>query len=91
MLNAKAFAHAVTAVTAVVYVICRLLSVLVPDLLFGLSQAWVHTLSLESMKTNQAISFGTEIVGLVALALLAWVTTYATIWLYNRWAGGAAR
>ena len=91
MLNAKAFAHAVTAVTAVVYVICRLLSVLVPDLLFGLAQAWVHTLSLESMKTSQAVPFGSFVVGLVTLSALAWVVTYATIWLYNRWAAAPAR
>ena len=87
MLNATAFANAVTAVTVAVYVICRLLTVLVPDLLFGLAQAWAHTLNLESMKTTQVVPFGPELAGLVVLALLAWVTAYATIRLYNVWAG----
>ena len=91
MLNAKAFANAVTAVTAVVYVICLLLSLVVPDILLGVAQSWVHSLSLEGAKATQTISFGSAVVGLVTTSLLAWVTTYATIRLYNVWAGGGAR
>jgi uncharacterized protein DUF5676 len=90
MLNAKAFANAVTAVTAVVYVICLLLSLAVPDVLLSVAQSWAHSLSLEGMKTTQTISAGSAAVGLVTISLLAWVTTYTTIWLYDRWAGRGA-
>ncbi len=87
MLNAKAFANAVTAVAAIFYIACWLLSLLAPDLIFSISQSWLHTINLEGLKTTAAMSFGTAILGLISLSLLAWVTTYVTIWLYNKWAG----
>ena len=91
MLDARAFANAVTAVTAVVYAVCLLLSLVVPDVLLGVTQSWVHSLSLEGMKATETISLGSAVVGLVTIALLAWVTTYATIRLYNVWARAGAR
>ena len=85
MLNAKAFANAVTAVTAVFYILCLLISYVAPDLLFGIAQSWVHSLSLESLQVKTAISMGSAIWGLITISAMTWVTTYAAIWLYNRW------
>ncbi len=90
MLNARAFANAVTAVTAVVYVICLLLSLAAPGVVFGVAQSWVHGLSLEGMKSAQTISLGSAAGGLITISLLAWVTTYATICLYNVGTAGEA-
>lgn len=86
MLNAKAFANAVTAVTVVFYVACALLSFLAPDLIFSIGKAWMHTVNLESVKATFSPDFGSLIWGLVTIGGLTWVTTYGTIWLYNRWA-----
>lgn len=84
MLDAKAFANAVTIVAAVFYVACVLVSYLFPDFLFSMAQSWVHSLSLNALKTNSSISFMSTVWGLITLSALSWVTTYATIQLYNR-------
>lgn len=86
MLNAKAFANAVTAVTVAFYVACVLLSSLAPDLIFGIAKSWMHSINIESIKAAANPSFGSLLWGLVTLGGLTWVTTYGTIWFYNRWA-----
>lgn len=86
MLNAKAFANAVTAVTAVFYLACVLVSYLAPDIVFGIAQSWMHSVNLDSIRSTQAMSLGATIWGLVTISLFTWLTAYITIWLYNRWA-----
>lgn len=86
VLNAKAFAKAATAVTAVFYVICALLSYISPDFVFGLAKSWVHTLNMDAAKVSFAPDLGTLIYGIVTISVITWITTYALIWLYNRWA-----
>lgn len=83
MLNAKAFANAVTIVTAVFYIICAALSYFAPDLIFSISRSWMHTVSLESVKTAFNPDLGTLIWGIVTISVLSWITAYATIYLYN--------
>ncbi len=84
VLNAKAFANAATIVTVVFYVACWLISSLAPDLIFGLSKAWMHSINIESLKATTTISFETVLLGLFSISLLTWITMYATIWLYNQ-------
>lgn len=86
MLNAKAFANAVTAVTAVFYVICWALSTVAPDLVIGIAKSWIHTLSLDTIKATSPMPFETGIIGLITISAVTWVTTYSTIWFYNKWA-----
>lgn len=86
MLNAKAFANATTAVTAVFYIACWALSALAPDLIFGIAKAWMHSINIETLKATVPMSFGTVLWGFVSITVLTWITTYATIWLYNKWA-----
>lgn len=85
MLNAKAFANATTVVMAIFYVMCWLLSSFAPELIFGISRAWLHSINIETLKATTAMSFGTALFGLISISLLTWVTAYATIWLYNKW------
>lgn len=86
MLNVKAFANAATVVTVVFYIACALLSYIAPDIIFSFANSWVHTLNLEAVRMSVQINFGTLIYGLISISVLAWVTTYATIALYNKWA-----
>ncbi len=86
MLNAKAFANAATVVMVVFYVVCAALSYLAPDLIFSIAKSWMHTISLESVKTAFSLDFGLLVWGLVTLSAITWITTYGIIWLYNRWA-----
>lgn len=86
MLNAKAFANAATAVMVVFYIICVAVSVLAPDLLFSISRSWMHSINIESLKVTTSLNVGSLLWGLVTLAVLTWVTVYATVVLYNKWA-----
>lgn len=85
MLNAKAFANASTVVMLVLYVVCRALSLVAPDFLFGIARSWFHTFSVDSLRGVTPLDIGTFLFGGASLAVLVWVTTYATIALYNRW------
>lgn len=85
MLNAKAFANAVTVVTAAFYIVCVVLSYIAPDLLFNIGQSWVHSLNLDVLKTATSISPISTLWSLVTISAITWVTTYATIMLYNKW------
>lgn len=86
MLNEKAFANAASAVMAVFYIACVTLSYISPDLLFSLAQSWIHTLNLEAARVAFTPNLGSMLFGLVTAVGLTWVTTYATIALYNKWA-----
>ena len=85
MLKPIAFANAFTTVAVVVYVVCRVVSLIAPDFLFGIAKSWFHTFSVDSLKGIVPMDFGTFIFGAVMLALLVWITTYAAASLYNRW------
>lgn len=86
MLDSKAFANAATAVTAVFFVACLLLSYIAPDLIFSIANSWVHSLNLEILQTKKAISVTTALWGLITVSAVTWITIYAMIELYNRWA-----
>lgn len=84
IINAKAFANASTVVTVVLYVICRIASLIAPDFLFIIARSWFHTLSLDTLKGVTSLDLGTFLLGGLSLAVLVWVSTYVTIELYNR-------
>lgn len=86
MLNAKAFANAVTAVTAVFYIICAALSYIAPDLIFSIAKSWMHTINIESVRVPFNPDLATLLWGLISMSVITWVTTYAAIALYNKWA-----
>lgn len=86
MLKSVPFANAATVITAAFYVICAVLSYIAPDLVVGIGNSWVHSLNLEMIKAAKGLSIETLIVGLVTLSAITWITTYAMIELYNRWA-----
>ena len=86
MLNAKAFANAAAAVMAVWIIACALLTYAAPDLLFTVAQSWTHSMNLEVVRSTFAPNAGSLLLGFVSAVGLTWVTTYSTIWLYNRWA-----
>ena len=85
MLNAQAFATALTTVTLVVYVVCRVVSFIAPDFLFSVAKSWFHTLNVDSLKGTAPVDMGTFLLGAITLAVLVWVTTYASATLYNKW------
>lgn len=84
MLNAKAFANAASVVMAIWVVGCAMLSYIAPDLLFSIAQSWMHTVNLESAKATFTPNLGSLLLGFISAVGLTWITTYATIALYNR-------
>ncbi|MBI3109807.1 hypothetical protein HYZ06_02080 [Candidatus Daviesbacteria bacterium] len=86
MLNAKAFANAASAVMAVWVVACAALSFIAPELLFSVAQSWMHTVNLETVKATFSPDLGGLLMGFVSAVGLTWITTYAIISLYNKWA-----
>lgn len=86
MLNAKAFANAAAAVMGIWVVACALLAYVAPDLLFTVAQSWTHTMNLQAVRSTFVPDFGLLVLGFITAVGLTWVTTYATIALYNKWA-----
>lgn len=86
MLKPVAFANAFTVVGLGLYVACRVLSLVVPDLLFTVGQSWFHTFSLDSARTIAPMELGSFILGGIAFGALTWVTPYAAAYLYNHFA-----
>lgn len=86
MLKPQAFANAFTVVGLVLYVVCRIVSLIAPDFLFAIGKSWFHTFSLDSVRAVAPTDIGTFVLGAVSLAVLVWVTAYATASLYNKWA-----
>ncbi len=84
MIRSVPFANAATIVTLALYVVCRALTLVAPDFLFSVGQSWFHTFTLESTKATVPFEIGTFLFGAVTLAVVTWVTIYATIELYNR-------
>lgn len=86
MLNAKAFANSTAAVMAGWVIFCVAMSYIVPDLLFTVAQSWTHNMNLEVVRASFNPDLGSLLLGLVSAVGLTWITTYAIIVLYNRWA-----
>lgn len=86
MLKPIVFANVVAVVTLGVYVVCRVLALVAPDLLFAVGQSWFHTWNLDAVKNIVPFDLGTFLLGGVTSTFFAWVVAYAGAWLYNRWA-----
>ena len=82
-LNEMAFANAFTVVGVGLYVLCRVLSLVAPDLLFSVGKSWFHTFSLDSVRTVVTLDIGTFVLGGVTLGVLTWITFYAGAMVYN--------
>ena len=86
MLNPQVFANATAAVMAVWVIACLALSIIVPDLLFAIAQSWMHSINIDAVKTTFNPNLGSILLGFATAVGLTWITTYAVVWLYNRWA-----
>lgn len=78
-------ANSLTTVVLGLYVTCRMLSIIAPDIIFNAGKSWFHTFSLDALRGTTPLELGTFVFGAVTLAILTWVTTYASAALYNKW------
>ena len=86
MLNAKVFAKAAAVVVAVFYVVCYAVTIIAPDFVFGIGASWIHSVNIDALKASAIMPFSTALWGLITISAITWVTVYATITLYNKWA-----
>ena len=86
MIKSTVLANASATVVGAGYVICRLVSVVAPNILSNIGQSWFHTVNLESVRTTSSMPMSTFILGLISSIVVTWVAAYATAELYNRWA-----
>lgn len=80
--NPVVTANAAGATTAIVFVICRILVGLFPDLFFSIAQSWFHGISLNQIDTSTLTS-STFLLGLISSAVTAWLIGYLFATLYN--------
>lgn len=78
--NATANASAVT--VAVLYVVCRLLVGLFPDLMLTIAQSWFH-MTGQSSFTSWDLTLGSFILGLITATVSAWAVGYFFTVSYN--------
>ncbi len=87
MIKPRILANAVTTVWMIAYTLCALFVVLLPDLSFSITQTWFHFLNVGSVHAAATqISFGSVIIGVLALGATIWILTYCSAALYNKWA-----
>lgn len=86
MLKPKPFATAVTIVSVGLYIICRIIAIVAPDLLYIVGQSWFHTFSVDSVRSVQPFNMGLFINGGITFGILAWATGFSIASLYNKFA-----
>lgn len=83
MLKETPFANALAVVTGGLFVVCRLLAVVAPDLLRNLGQTWFHSYDL-SVLPVASLGLGDFVFGLITIVALGWIVGYFLAWVYNR-------
>ncbi|MBI2022067.1 hypothetical protein HYS93_04295 [Candidatus Daviesbacteria bacterium] len=86
MLKPVAFANAFAVVGLALFIICRVVSLVAPDLLFTVGQSWFHTFSLSSAREVAPMDLGVFLLGGVTSTALTWLVSYSGASLYNKWA-----
>lgn len=75
-------ANAIAATTAIVYVFCRILVGLFPDLSFAIAQFWFHGIALSRLNSWN-LTTESFILGIVSSTITAWIVGYIFANIYN--------
>ena len=75
-------ANAIAGTVGVIYVVCRILVGLFPDLSFTIAQSWFHGIELTKMNSWN-LSVGSFLLGLISSVITAWLVGYLFAFLYN--------
>ena len=77
-----AAANAAAATTAILFVGCRILVSLFPDLMFTIAQSWFHGVALTKFDSSN-LSMSSLLVGLISSTIAVWVIGYIFAQAYN--------
>lgn len=70
-----ATANALAATIAIVFVVCRILVSLFPDLMFTIAQSWLHGVELAKL-SSWDLTAQSFVLGLVSATVSAWLVGY---------------
>lgn len=76
-----ATANAAAVVTAIVYVVCRLFSLVVPELFASIGRSWFH--GIVFTQSPEPFSLGSFLLGMITATASAWVVGYLFAASYN--------
>lgn len=77
-----AIPNALAVTMAIVYVACRVLVGLFPDVFFAIAQSWFHGIELSKLGAWN-LTFGSFILGIISSAITAWIIGYIFIRVYK--------
>lgn len=80
--NPSVTANAAAVTTAIVFIVCRFLVALFPELFLNIAQSWFHGIQLTQI-SELNLSLGSFILGLVTSTIGAWLIGYLFAKLYN--------
>ncbi|OGC50129.1 hypothetical protein A2716_01170 [candidate division WWE3 bacterium RIFCSPHIGHO2_01_FULL_40_23] len=75
-------ANAAAATTGIVFVACRILVGLFPELMFNVAQSWFHGIGFSRFDSSN-LTVSSLVLGLVSSVLTVWVIAYLFAQFYN--------
>lgn len=82
--------NALAVTTAIIYVLCRVLVGLFPDLFFTIAQSWFHGIELSRLDSWN-LTTSSFILGIVSSIVTSWVVGYIFANVYNYFAKGTKK
>ena len=77
-----ATANAAAATTAIVYIVCRLLVGLFPDISMNVAKSWFHGIDISKISAWN-LSLESFILGIITASITAWLVGYVFATFYN--------
>ncbi|MDO8573482.1 MAG: DUF5676 family membrane protein [Candidatus Daviesbacteria bacterium] len=73
-----AIPNALAVTTAIIFVLCRILVGLFPDISFSIAQSWFHGIELGKAGAWN-LTFGSFVLGLISSTITAWIIGFIFI------------
>lgn len=80
--NPVVSAHAAAATVAVIYIVCRLLVGLFPDLSMTVAKSWFHGIDISKI-TAWNLSMESFVLGIITATIFAWLAGYLFGWSFE--------
>lgn len=75
-------ANALATTTAAIYIACRVLIGLFPDLSFAVAQSWFHGIEIQKLG-SWSLDMGSFVLGLVSITVTGWLLGWCFAHCYN--------
>ena len=82
MKQSYAIPNALAVTTAIIYVVCRVLVGLFPDVSFAIAESWFHGIEISKLGAWN-LTMSAFVIGLISSTITAWVVGYIFIKVYK--------